>query len=154
MLESGGLSRTKSQHSSSSRGVLESPRSGGSRLVNFRSFRLSQQSTPSTVRRHNTSRPSRQVSQPAADTRSYQNIRQLSVDPRLLVQRSAPQTPLIDGGRSARSSTPANNVTPRSISPNDGPRTASPSGFSMVLKPCVRSVSMNFSNPAELQEVR
>uniref|UniRef100_A0A1B6EMX3 adenylate cyclase n=1 Tax=Cuerna arida TaxID=1464854 RepID=A0A1B6EMX3_9HEMI len=183
--QSGGLSRTKSQHSSSSRGVFESslsPKSGGNRLVNFRSFRMSQQSTPNPVRRHNTSRPSRQVSEPADEshTRSYQNIRQLSVDPKLLsrtnqgllsslqlVQRSAPQTPLIDTNRASRtppttnrSLSPMNNVTPRSNSPNDIPfstimaRTASPSSYSMVLKPSVRSISMNFSNPNETQDVR
>lgn len=180
-LEGGGLSRTKSHHSSSTRGVFEStlsPRSGGNRLVNFRSFRMSQQTTPNLVRRHNTSRPSRQVSEPAEDNhaRSYQNIRQLSVDPNLLnrtnqgllsslqlIQRSAPQTPLIDHNRSKRipsntnrSLSPMNNTTPRSISPNDIPvtRAGSPSSYSMVLKPSVRSVSMNFNNPSEAQDVR
>lgn len=164
--ESGGLSRTKSQHSSSSRGVFESSLSPRSGLVNFRSFRMSQQTTPSTVRRHNTSRPSRQVSQPA-DTRSYQNIRQLSVDPKLLnqgllsslqlIQRSAPQTPLIDNNRTARVAPTANrslspmNNTARSVSPSDV-QTASPSSYG--LKPHVRSVSMNFSEPPETQEIR
>lgn len=178
--EGGGLSRTKSQHSSSTRGVFESTLSphGGGRLVNFRSFRMSQQTTPNTVRRHNTSRPSRQVSQPADENhaRSYQNIRQLSVDPNLLsrtsqgllssltlMQRSAPQTPLIDSNRANRTSvvtnrslSPMNNLTPRSTSPNDVPstRAASPSSYSMVLKPSVRSASMNFGNPSDAQEVR
>lgn len=185
------MSRTKSQHSASTRGVFESslsPRSGSSRLVNFSSFRISQKSTPNPVRR-NTTRAGRQISQPAGDNhaRSYQNIRQLSVDPNLLshtnqgllsslqlIQRSAPQTPLIDNNRTNTRSTTPNiaitptnhrslspmnktpSVSPRSISPNDIPLTnCSDSSFNynMVLKNNIRSVSMNFNNPTTLGDI-
>ncbi|XP_039295590.1 adenylate cyclase type 8 isoform X1 [Nilaparvata lugens] len=124
-----GLSRTKSQHNTStSKGMFDghlsitAARPGG-RLVNFSSFRITHRSTPNPVRR-NTARPGRQLSQPGETTtlgetamsaRSYQNLRQVSVDPNLLsrnshgvlsgiqiMQRSAPHTPLIDLNRNPR----------------------------------------------------
>ncbi|RZF48787.1 hypothetical protein LSTR_LSTR008136 [Laodelphax striatellus] len=174
-----GLSRTKSQHNTStSKGMFDGHlsiggnRSGG-RLVNFSSFRITHRSTPNPVRR-NTARPGRQLSQPAESmgepmsARSYQNIRQVSVDPNLLsrnshgvlsgiqlMQRSAPHTPLIDLNRNPRTDPMDNAMATLTVdkqpssgnhSPSIYSASSSPGNDSRTNKLNPRSVSMSFGN--------
>ncbi|KAJ4437670.1 hypothetical protein ANN_17815 [Periplaneta americana] len=83
--------------------------SGGNRLSNFSSMRLSGRSTPNPMRRNTTRASHNQQNQGPHSARSQPNMRQLSVDPSVIQRNnanvantiqqqqqhsSAPQTPL------------------------------------------------------------
>ncbi|XP_018899991.2 adenylate cyclase type 8 isoform X2 [Bemisia tabaci] len=185
---SSGLVRTKSQHQSSGRSKESEVKlqRSSSRLMNFSSFRMTNRSSPNPLRR-NTTKARNQLSSKPEETnsandniaRSYTNIRQLAVDPNgdlsqslfgsiQLVQRSAPQTPLINDNAQrsnnlqmpsvSRSVSPAEQVASDYIVPphDRNCRSTSPQIMNMSKSPPtvanVRSVSMNFHNSSSNYE--